>query len=61
MELRNERKERKGNPVVKADVSSATRIGRWIIIKFAEPYARKAGMGTEKAKSVTCLKTKPQR
>ena len=50
MALRNARKESKGNPVVKAGVSSVISIGGWTMMKFVERLARRAGVDIEKVK-----------
>ena len=50
MALRNARKESKGNPVVKAGVSSTISLGGWVMMKFVEKLAKKAGVDIEKVK-----------
>ena len=50
MALRNARKESKGNPVVKAGVSSTISLGGWAMMKFVEKLARKSGVDIEKVK-----------
>ncbi|MCL4388078.1 hypothetical protein M1567_02910 [Candidatus Marsarchaeota archaeon] len=50
MALRDARKESKGNPTVKAGVSSTISFGRWAMMKFVVKLARKAGVNMEKVK-----------
>ncbi|MCL4404575.1 radical SAM protein, partial [Candidatus Marsarchaeota archaeon] len=50
MALRNARKESKGNPMVKAGVASTISLGGWVMMKFVEKLAKKAGVDIDKVK-----------
>ncbi|MCL5404599.1 MAG: B12-binding domain-containing radical SAM protein [Candidatus Marsarchaeota archaeon] len=50
MALRNARRESKGNPVVKMGTASVISLGGWVMMKFVEKLARKAGVDIEKVK-----------